>query len=215
MGEDNPATTTIQTTTTEEEEEKLDPLKSIKDQIVAYDPEDKDDKDKEADGGNPLTKEQESEALPTLKSGQKYTCFTCQTQDSYKWFKSKMEENVGKVICKRCYHKELVELSDKICAVRSCVFDFFPKEERKGRHRNKRIEYFLLLLTFFTNALILSPNHHRRAAPRKHPDVGTDRRRTIRSVCAKSATRKRRDRWWIRRAERARRRRAASGRVRR
>jgi len=113
MGEDNPATTTIQTTTTEEEEEKLDPLKSIKDQIVAYDPE---DKDKEADGGNPLTKEQESEALPTLKSGQKYTCFTCQTQDSYKWFKSKMEENVGKVICKRCYHKELVELSDKICA---------------------------------------------------------------------------------------------------
>ena len=215
MGEDNPATTTIQTTTTEEEEEKLDPLKSIKDQIVAYDPEDKEDKDKEADGGNPLTKEQESEALPTLKSGQKYTCFTCQTQDSYKWFKSKMEENVGKVICKRCYHKELVELSDKICAVRSCVFDFFPKEERKGRHRNKRIEYFLLLLTFFTNALILSPNHHRRAAPRKHPDVGTDRRRTIRSVCAKSATRKRRDRWWIRRAERARRRRAASGRVRR
>ena len=118
MGEDNPATTTIQTTTTEEEEEELDPLKSIKDQIVAYDPE---DKDKEADGGNPLTKEQESEALPTLKSGQKYTCFTCQTQDSYKWFKSKMEENVGKVICKRCYHKELVELSDKICAVRSCV----------------------------------------------------------------------------------------------
>tara|TARA_B100001094_G_C17962287_1_gene686063 strand:- start:171 stop:818 length:648 start_codon:yes stop_codon:yes gene_type:complete len=215
MGEDNPATTTIQTTTTEEEEEKLDPLKSIKDQIVAYDPEDKEDKDKEADGGNPLTKEQESEALPTLKSGQKYTCFTCQTQDSYKWFKSKMEENVGKVICKRCYHKELVELSDKICAVRSCVFDFFPKEERKGRHRNKRIEYFLLLLTFFTNALILSPNHHRRAAPRKHPDVGTDRRRTIRSVCAKNATRKRRDRWWIRRAERARRRRAASGRVRR
>ena len=215
MGEDNPATTTIQTTTTEEEEEKLDPLKSIKDQIVAYDPEDKEDKDKEADGGNPLTKEQESEALPTLKSGQKYTCFTCQTQDSYKWFKSKMEENVGKVICKRCYHKELVELSDKICAVRTCVFDFFPKEERKGRHRNKRIEYFLLLLTFFTNALILSPNHHRRAAPRKHPDVGTDRRRTIRSVCAKSATRKRRDRWWIRRAERARRRRAASGRVRR
>jgi hypothetical protein len=155
MGEDNPATTTIQTTTTEEEEEKLDPLKSIKDQIVAYDPEDKEDKDKEADGGNPLTKEQESEALPTLKSGQKYTCFTCQTQDSYKWFKSKMEENVGKVICKRCYHKELVELSDKICAVRSCVFDFFPKEERKGRHRNKRID-FLLLLTFFTNALILS-----------------------------------------------------------
>ena len=148
MGEDNPATTTIQTTTTEEEEEKLDPLKSIKDQIVAYDPEDKEDKDKEngedkeADGGNPLTKEQESEALPTLKSGQKYTCFTCQTQDSYKWFKSKMEENVGKVICKRCYHKELVELSDKICAVRSCVFDFFPKEERKGRHRNKRIETF-------------------------------------------------------------------------
>ena len=53
MGEDNPATTTIQTTTTEEEEEKLDPLKSIKDQIVAYDPEDKEDKDKEADGGNP------------------------------------------------------------------------------------------------------------------------------------------------------------------
>ena len=218
MGEDNPAT--IQTTT-EKEEEKLDPLKSIKDQIVAYDPEDKEEKDKEndgedkeADGGNPLTKEQESEALPTLKSGQKYTCFTCQTQDSYKWFKSKMEENVGKVICKRCYHKELVELSDKICAVRSCVFDFFPKEERKGRHRNKRID-FLLLLTFFTNALILSPNHHRRAAPRKHPDVGTDRRRTIRSVCAKSATRKRRDRWWIRRAERARRRRAASGRVRR
>ena len=124
MGEDNPAT--IQTTT-EKEEEKLDPLKSIKDQIVAYDPEDKEDKDKEngedkeADGGNPLTKEQESEALPTLKSGKKYTCFTCQTQDSYKWFKSKMEENVGKVICKRCYHKELVELSDKICAVRSCV----------------------------------------------------------------------------------------------
>ena len=217
MGEDNPATT-IQTTT-EKEEEKVDPLKSIKDQIVAYDPEDKEDKDKEngedkeADGGNPLTKEQESEALPTLKSGQKYTCFTCQTQDSYKWFKSKMEENVGKVICKRCYHKELVELSDKICAVRSYVFDFFPKEERKGRHPNKRID-FLLLLTFFTNALILS-NNHRRAAPRKHPDVGTDRRRTIRSVCAKSATRKRRDRWWIRRAERARRRRAASGRVRR
>ena len=47
MGEDNPATTTIQTTTTEEEEEKLDPLKSIKDQIVAYDPEDKEEKDKE------------------------------------------------------------------------------------------------------------------------------------------------------------------------
>jgi len=124
MGEDNPATTTIQTT-----EEKLDPLKSIKDQIVAYDPEDKEEKeekendeDKEADG-NPLTKEQESEALPTLKSGQKYTCFTCQTQDSYKWFKSKMEENVGKVICKRCYHKELVELSDKICAVRAHVVE--------------------------------------------------------------------------------------------
>lgn len=118
MDEDN--ATTIQTTT-EKEEEKLDPLKSIKDQIVAYDPEDKEDK--EADGGNPLTKEQESEALPTLKSGQKYTCFTCQTQDSYKWFKSKMEENVGKVICKRCYHKELVELSDKICAVRAHVVE--------------------------------------------------------------------------------------------
>ena len=43
MGEDNPAT--IQTTT-EKEGEKLDPLKSIKDQIVAYDPEDKEDKDK-------------------------------------------------------------------------------------------------------------------------------------------------------------------------
>ena len=149
MGEDNPATTTIQTTTTEEEEEKLDPLKSIKDQIVAYDPEDKEDKDKEAGGGNPLTKEQESEALPTLKSGQKYTCFTCQTQDSYKWFKSKMEENVGKVICKRCYHKELVELSDKICAVRSCVFDFFPKEERKGRHRNKRIDRLFVVVNIF------------------------------------------------------------------
>ena len=112
MDEDN--ATTIQTTT-EKEEEKLDPLKSIKDQIVAYDPEDKEDKekenggeDKEADGGNPLTKD---------------TCFTCQTQDSYKWFKSKMEENVGKVICKRCYHKELVELSDKICAVRAHVVE--------------------------------------------------------------------------------------------
>jgi len=155
MGEDNPATTTIQTT-----EEKLDPLKSIKDQIVAYDPEDKEEKeekendeDKEADG-NPLTKEQESEALPTLKSGQKYTCFTCQTQDSYKWFKSKMEENVGKVICKRCYHKELVELSDKICAVRTHVaespsFFIFSQRERKGRHPNKRKDF--LLFTFFTN----------------------------------------------------------------
>lgn len=147
MGEDNPAT--IQTRT-EKEEEKLDPLKSIKDQIVAYDPE-----DKEADGGNPLTKEQESEALPTLKSGQKYTCFTCQSQDSYKWFKSKMEENVGKVICKRCYHKELVELSDKICAVRSCVESpsFLIFSQVVVTRTNEK---FLLLLTFFTNALILS-----------------------------------------------------------
>ena len=95
----------------EKEERNIDPLKSIKDQIVAYDPIAGEEEEE-------VTKEQDSEALPTLKNGEKYTCYTCQTQDSYKWFKSKMEETLGKVVCKRCYHKELVEMSDKICAVR-------------------------------------------------------------------------------------------------
>jgi len=95
----------------EKEERKIDPLKSIKDQIVAYDPVAGEEEEE-------VTKEQDSEALPKLKNGEKYTCYTCQTQDSYKWFKSKMEETLGKVVCKRCYHKELVEMSDKICAVR-------------------------------------------------------------------------------------------------
>jgi hypothetical protein len=103
----------------EKEERNIDPLKSIKDQIVAYDPiAGEEEEEQEQQQKQILTKKQESEALPTLKNGEKYTCYTCQTQDSYKWFKSKMEETLGKVVCKRCYHKELVEMSDKICAVR-------------------------------------------------------------------------------------------------
>jgi len=108
----------------EKEERKIDPLKSIKDQIVAYDPIAGEEEEEQQKQKQNLTKAQESEALPTLKNGEKYTCYTCQTQDSYKWFKSKMEETLGKVVCKRCYHKELVEMSDKICAVRLGPFSF-------------------------------------------------------------------------------------------
>lgn len=119
----------------EKEDRKIDPLKSIKDQIVAYDPiageeeEEQEQQQKQILTCGVLTKKQESEALPTLKNGEKYTCYTCQTQDSYKWFKSKMEETLGKVVCKRCYHKELVEMSDKICAVRLGPFSSTLREE--------------------------------------------------------------------------------------
>lgn len=117
-------------------EKEEDPLKPIKDQIIAYDP----IAGEEADGGDStrkecddehhhhhrrLTKEQESEALPTLKDGKTYTCFTCATRESYKWFNGKKEETAGEVICKKCYHKELVDLSDRICAVRAHRVPFF------------------------------------------------------------------------------------------
>ena len=115
-----------------------DPLKPIKDQIIAYDPiageeADGDDStckenDQKCDVGehhHRLTKEQESEALPTLKDGKTYTCFTCATRESYKWFNGKKEETAGEVICKKCYHKELVDLSDRICAVRAYRLPFF------------------------------------------------------------------------------------------
>ena len=115
-----------------------DPLKPIKDQIIAYDPiageadDDSPRKENECDDDvgerrhhHRLTKEQESEALPTLKDGKTYTCFTCATRESYKWFNGKKEETAGEVICKKCYHKELVDLSDRICAVRAYRVPFF------------------------------------------------------------------------------------------
>ena len=61
--------------------------------------------------------------------------FHVQTQESYKWFNGKKEETAGEVICKKCYHKELVDLSDKICAVRAYRLPFlrFWTDVRRAR----------------------------------------------------------------------------------
>ena len=180
-----------------------DPLKPIKDQIIAYDPiageeADGDDStrkenDQKCDVGehhHRLTKEQESEALPTLKDGKTYTCFTCATRESYKWFNGKKEETAGEVICKKCYHKELVDLSDRICAVRAYRLPFFDF----GRFaRDANVAALFAILTNEHRFFCIHV-YYRRAVLQKLRDAGTDRKKTTRSVCAKSATRRKRRR---------------------
>ena len=182
-------------------EKEEDPLKPIKDQIIAYDP----IAGEEADGGDStrkerddehhhrLTKEQESEALPTLKDGKTYTCFTCATRESYKWFNGKKEETAGEVICKKCYHKELVDLSDRICAVRAHRVPFFDFG-RTFRARCERQSRALFAVLTNENRFFCIHVYNRRAVLQKLRDAGTDRKKTTRSVCAKSATRRKRKR---------------------
>ena len=109
--------------------------------------------------------------------------------ESYKWFNGKKKETAGEVICKKCYHKELVDLSDRICAVRAHRVPFFDFG-RTFRARCERQSRALFAVLTNENRFFCIHVYNRRAVLQKLRDAGTDRKKTTRSVCAKKCYKK-------------------------